>query len=249
MSDATFPCPVCGASLPARAKFCAECGSAVKAPAASAPARAATPGAAAAANQILPWFIAGVSVIAIQTLALILALRPPSGQVTGTENSAVQAQGGGGFNPTARATTDISSLTPRQSADRLYDRVARASEANDSQQVQFFGPMAIQAYAAVTPLDIDAHLHLGMVDIALGNVDGASAEADTIVRTSRTHLFGPLLKARVAQLKGNTAALQQAYRTFLANYDAERRKNLPEYEQHATILTELKTTAESARGR
>src|SRR5690242_5339924 len=99
MSDATFPCPVCGASLPARAKFCAECGSAVKAP------RAAAPG-AAPSNQILPWFIAGVSVIAIQTLALILALRPPSGQVTGTENSAVQAQGGGGFNP-SRATTDI----------------------------------------------------------------------------------------------------------------------------------------------
>jgi hypothetical protein len=248
MSDATFPCPVCGASLPARAKFCAECGSAVKAPAAANPARAAAPGAAAAANPILPWFIAGVSVIAIQTLALILALRPPSGQVTGTENSASAARPGS-FSPTAPATTDISSLTPRQSADRLYDRVARASEANDSQQVQFFGPMAIQAYAAVTPLDVDAHLHIGMIDIALGNVDGAAAEADTIVRASRTHLFGPLLKARVAQIKGNTAALQQAYRAFLANYDTERRKNLPEYEQHTTILTELKTTAESARGR
>jgi hypothetical protein len=248
MSDATFPCPVCGASLPARAKFCAECGSAVKAPAASSAARAAAPGAPAAANQILPWFIAGVSVIAIQTLALILALRPPSGQVLGTENSARPAQGGA-FSPNAPATTDISNLTPRQSADRLFDRVMRSAEANDSQQVQFFGPMTIQAYAAVTPLDIDAHLHIGMVDIVLGNVDGAAAEADTIVRASRTHLFGPLLKARVAQLKGNTAALQQAYRSFLANYEAERRKNLPEYEQHATILTELKTTAERARGR
>lgn len=248
MSDATFPCPVCGASLPARAKFCAECGSAVKAPAASAASRAAAPGAAPASNQILPWFIAGVSVIAIQTLALILALRPPSGQFTGTENSARPAQGGA-FSPNAPATTDLSSLTPRQSADRLYDRVARASEAGDSQQVQFFGPMAIQAYAAVAPLDVDAHLHIGMIDIALGNLPGATAEADTIVRASRTHLFGPLLKARVAQLNGNAAALQAAYRTFLANYDAERRKSLPEYEQHANILSELKTTAESARGR
>src|SRR5579859_943261 len=246
MSDATFPCPVCGASLPARAKFCAECGSAVKAPA-SASARPMVPASAASSNQILPWFIAGVSVIAIQTLALILALRPPSGQVTGTENSARPTAQGGAFNPNERATTDISSLTPRQSADRLYDRVARASEANDTQQVQFFGPMAIQAYASVTPLDIDAHLHIGMIDIALGNLEGATAEADTIVRASRTHLFGPLLKARIAQLNGKTAALQQAYRTFLANYEAERRKNLPEYEQHATILSEVKTTAESAR--
>jgi hypothetical protein len=248
MSDATFPCPVCGASLPARAKFCAECGSAVKAPAGPS-ARAATPGAAASSNQILPWFIAGVSVIAIQTMALILALRPPSGQVTGTENSAVQAPGGGAFNPAQRATTDISNLTPRQSADRLYDRVARASEAGDSQQVQFFGPMTIQAYADVQPLDIDAHMHIGMVYIALGNLAGATAEADTIARASRTHLFAPLLKAKVAQAQNNAAALQQAYRTFLANYEAERRKNLPEYEQHANILSELKTTAESARGR
>jgi hypothetical protein len=248
MSDATFPCPVCGATLPARAKFCAECGTAVKAPAAAS-ARAAGHAAPAVPNQILPWFIAGVSVIAIQTLALILALRPPSGQVTGTENSAQPQAQGGAFNPNARATTDISNLTPRQSADRLYDRVARASESGDTQQVQFFGPMAIQAYADALPLDIDAHLHIGMIDIALGNLDGASAEADTIVRASRTHLFGPLLKARVAQARNNSTALQAAYRSFLANYDAERRKNLPEYEQHANILTELRTTAQGASGR
>lgn len=240
MSDATFSCPVCGASLPARAKFCAECGSAVKAPAARAP---------AAANPILPWFIAGVSVIAIQTLALILALRPPSGSAGGTELSAGSGAPLSGAPTTGRPAPDISSLTPRQAADRLYDRIARASEANDSGQVQFFGPMALQAYSAAAPLDIDAHLHIGMIDIALGNLDGASAEADTIVRASRTHLFGPLLKARVAQLRNNAAALQQAYRTFLANYAAELRKNLPEYEQHASILSELKTTAESARGR
>jgi hypothetical protein len=245
MSDATFPCPVCGASLPARAKFCAECGSAVKAPVTPAAARAAAP----AANQILPWFIAGVSVIAIQTLALILALRPPTGSAGGTELSAGSGAPLSGAPTTGRPAPDISSLTPRQAADRLYDRIARASEANDSGQVQFFGPMALQAYAAATPLDIDARLHIGMIDIALGNLEGAAAEADTIVRASRTHLFGPLLKARVEQLKGNTTALQLAYRTFLANYDAERRKNLPEYEQHAAILSDLKTTAEQARGR
>jgi hypothetical protein len=246
MSDATFPCPVCGASLPARAKFCAECGSAVKAPTA---ARAAAPGAPAASNQILPWFIAGVSVIAIQTLALILALRPPSGSAGGTEISAGTGAPLSGAPTTGRPAPDISSLTPRQAADRLYERIARASEAGDSGQVQFFGPMALQAYAAAAPLDIDAHLHLGMIDVALGNLEGASAEADTIVRQSHTHLFGPLLKARVAQARNNAAQLQQAYRAFLANYDAERRKNLPEYEQHAGLLADLKTTAESARGR
>ena len=241
MPDATFPCPVCGASLPARAKFCGECGAPIRG-------AATTRSASGAANPILPWFIAGVSVIAIQTLALILALRPPSGAAGGTEASAgsgAPLQGSAGA-AAGRAAPDISSLTPRQAADRLYDRIARASEANDTAQVQFFGPMALQAYANAAPLDIDARLHVGMIDLALGNLDGAQAQADSIARASRTHLFGPLLKARVAEQRGNNGALRQAYQAYLAGYDAERRKNLPEYEQHASVLADTKTAAERA---
>ena len=246
MSDATFPCPVCGASLPVRAKFCGECGAPVRGAAALKGAPAGT-----SPNPILPWFIAGVAVIAIQTLALILALRPPTGSAGAGEPGLASANGApfasGG---STRATTDISGLTPRQAADRLYDRIARASEANDSAQVQFFGPMALQAYANVAPLDIDARLHVGMIDIALGNLAGAAAQADSIVRSSRTHLFGPLLKARVAELRGNSGAARTAYQAFLANYDAERRKNLPEYEQHANVLADTRTAAQRAvRGR
>src|SRR5437867_8724800 len=115
MSDATFPCPVCGAQLPGRAKFCAECGSPVRAPGAAASGAAATGD--ARSNTILPWFIAGVSVIAIQTLALILALRPPPGPLAAVEpDQRPAAQGAPLAGGSGRATTDISSLTPRQAA-------------------------------------------------------------------------------------------------------------------------------------
>lgn len=246
MSDATFPCPVCGASLPVRARFCGECGAPVR----GAAALKGGP-AGAGANPILPWFIAGVAVIAIQTLALILALRPPAGPRAANEPDQVAAAAGAPGAPFAsggatRATTDISGLTPRQAADRLYDRIARGSEANDSAQVRFFGPMALQAYANVAPLDIDARLHVGMIEIALGNLDAAAAQADSIARASRTHLFGPLLKARVAELRGNNGAARTAYQAFLTNYDAERRKNLPEYEQHASVLADTRTAAQRA---
>jgi len=243
MSDATFPCPVCGASLPARARFCGECGAPVRGAAAL---KGSSP---AGANPILPWFIAGVAVVAIQTLALILALRPLPGSA-GAGEPGLSSPTGTSFTPDRRATTDISGLTARQAADRLYDRIARASEANDTAQVQFFGPMALQAYANVAPLDIDARLHVGMIEIALGNLDAAAAQADSIGRSSRTHLFGPLLKARVAELKGNSGAARTAYQAFLANYDAERRKNLPEYEQHAGVLSDTRAAAQRAtRGR
>ena len=145
-------------------------------------------------------------------------------------------------------TCALSIFTPRQAADRLYDRIARASEAGDTGQVRFFGPMALQAYAG-TPMDIDARLHIGMIDMAMGNLDAAAAQADSIVRSSRTHLFGSLLKAEVAERRGNAAAAKPAWQTFLSNYDAERAKNLPEYEQHATVLADAKTTAQRATGR
>lgn len=236
MSDATQKCPVCSAVLPVRAKFCAECGTTLKAAAtATAPAVQAVP------NQILPWFIAGVCVLAIHATVIVLAVRRPEPAAGNQSNSAAPfAQGGNG---TGRPT-DISNMTPREAADRLYDRIARASEAGDSGQVSFFAPMALQAYAAVTPLDPDARLHIGMIQLAQGNATAAAAQADSIVRQARTHLFGPLLKARAAEASGNATALRQAYTAFLANWAGERAKNLPEYDQHESVLTELRTAAQ-----
>ena len=122
-----------------------------------------------------------------------------------------------------RGTTDLSQMTPREQADRLYDRVARASESGDSQQVQFFGPMALQAYTMLsgTP-DADARLHIGLIQLALNDPAGASAQGDTILRASRTHLYGFLLRARAGDVQGNAPAARQAYQSFVSNYDAER---------------------------
>lgn len=236
MSDATQKCPVCGAVLPARAKFCAECGTTMKAAAGPAPAGVA----AVSTSQILPWFIAGVCVLAVFAMVIIIAVRRPE-PAAGNQSSMGAPQGG----PSTMGTTDISNMSPREAADRLYNRVSQASEAGDSGQVTFFGPMTIQAYAAVTPLDPDARLHIGMVYLAMGDAASAAAQSDSIQRDSRTHLFGPLLKARAAEAAGNAAALRPAYTQFLANWTAERAKNLPEYSQHETVLTEMRTAAQA----
>lgn len=239
MTDATRKCPVCGAGNPARARFCGDCGTAIQAaPAGSAPA-------AGAGSPILPWFLAGVAVLAIQTTVLVLALKRPQPAGAGDmTNAGAPFAGQSGVAPTGRAP-DISNMTPREAADRLYDRIARASEAGDSGQVSFFGPMALQAYVRVTPLDADARLHIGLIQLAMGDAAAAAAQADTITRDSGAHLFGALLAARAADARGNRSAARQAYRRFAASYDAERARNLPEYEQHNTVLLEAR--AEAAR--
>lgn len=237
MTDATQKCSVCGSANPARARFCGECGAPMRGAAA-----ATTPARGRAGNPVLPWFIAGCFVIALQTAVIAVSLH----RTGGAEPDAVASANSAAPVASRGAATDISQMTPREAADRLYERIARAAEAGDTGQVQFFAPMALQAYGNVTPLDADARLHIGLIDLATGNGAAATAQGDTIVRQSPTHLFGPMLRARAAEARGNRAAAKDAYRAFLANYDAERRKNLPEYGQHEALLTETRTAAQRA---
>lgn len=153
-----------------------------------------------------------------------------------------------GVGDPTRGTTDISQMSPREAADRLFDRVARADEAGDTAQVNFFGPMTIQAYANVTPLDADARLHLGLVQLALGNYAAADAQADSIASVARTHLFASLLRIRAAEQRGDPAAARRHYATLLQNYDAERARRAAEYDQHDAILVEARNQARNLAG-
>ena len=245
MSDATQKCPVCGAVNPARAKFCGECGAAFRA-AAAAPAATG----AARGNPVLPWFLAGCAALAIHAVIIIVALRGGIAPASSGDMTNAGSSGAAGANaPFATSSgrpTDLSTMTPREAADRLWNRIMTAQSQGDTAQVNFFAPMAIQAYQAVTPLDADARLHIGLINIAMNEPAKARAQADSITRESPTHLFGPLLKAEAAEKAGRTADARAAWRTFLQNYDAEMRKNLDEYQQHNAMLTEDHTKAQQA---
>ncbi len=225
--------------MSARARFCPECGFA------AAPGTVRTgsaPGVAAAGPAgpagLMPWIVAGVAVLALLATIIVVLTRQPAG---GAAAEAAAAP----FAPGQRATTDISNMTPREQADRLFNRVMQANTSGDTAQVQFFGPMAINAYDMIGPLDADARLHLGMVQLALGNPAAAQAQADSLARGARTHLFGPLLRVRAAEARADAAAARQAYRDLLANWDAERAKRLPEYDQHDADLQQLRTAAQA----
>ena len=243
MSDATQKCPVCGAVNPARAKFCGECGAAFR--------TAAAPGAAPAphGNPVLPWFLAGCAALAIHATVIILAVRGGISPASSGDMTNAGSSGGTAGGAVPAGTTDLSRMTPREAADRLWNRVMTAQSQGDTAQVNFFAPMTIQAYAQVTPIDADARLHIGMINLVMNEPDKARAQADSITRSAPTHLFGPLLKAEAATKAGRTADAKAAWRTFLANYDAEMRKNLDEYQQHQAMLTEARTTAQQAGGR
>ena len=227
-------CAKCGATLSARSRFCPECGTPTRGAAAARGAGGVAP------NQRAAWIVAGVCVVAlIVTIVVVVGRRAPT----------VQAEGGAAPGPGTPATTDITQMPPAQQASRLFDRVMRAEEAGDTAQVTFFAPMAIQAYQMLgAGLGPDERLHVGLLALATHDPTGATAQADTILKGSRTHLYGLLLKARIAEATGNAAATRSALQAFATHYDAERAKNLPEYAEHDQLLVETRDLATRGAG-
>ena len=221
-------CEKCGAALSARAKFCPGCGAPTGSRAAGHP------------GERTPWVVAGVAV-AVAVVAVVAVFARSGAPAPPAEDAAAAAGAG--------QATDLTQMTPRQAADRLFDRVMLASESGDTAQVAQFGPMAIQAHNVLEGgLDPDARLHVGLISLAMGNAAGAAAQADTVLRGSPTHLYGLVLRARAAALAGDAAGRRRALEAFLRSYAAERARNLPEYAQHARLLSDTRDLAERTAG-
>ncbi|GIW52240.1 MAG: hypothetical protein KatS3mg081_1595 [Gemmatimonadales bacterium] len=224
LSGAT--CRVCSAPLSPGARFCHLCGSAVAAP----------PSAAAGSKaQWLPWTVAAAAAAA---LVGVLLGRSGESSASGAAAGGFAASGGAPM-----ATTDISSMTPRERADRLFDRIMRAAARGDTGEIEFFTPMALQAYALLDQLDADARYHIGLIQAEAGNLDATLAQADSIERTWPGHLFGGMLRAEVARRRGQSSELRRWYRWFLERYEREQASGKPEYSDHRTALEAFRNDA------
>lgn len=240
----TTLCPSCGAD--AAGKFCANCGAPVLGAACSACRAPLTPGAkfchrcgtAAGAvgterpsgvGNALPWAVAAIALLALVALAAgqRFARSPLSAENRGVEQAVVPA-------PSAMPgrAPDISSLSPMERAERLYDRIMGAAERGRVDSVRFFMPMAMQAYEALGALSIDQRYDLGRLAEVAGDARLASAQADTILRQQPQHLLGLLLGARAARLRGDEPSARQHLGRLARAERAERQKQLPEYLLH-----------------
>ena len=123
-------------------------------------------------------------------------------------------------------------MSPRERADRLYDRMMRMSSENKRDSVAFFAPMALAAYEALGPLDNDLRYDMGRVAEVSGNLDVARAQADSILQQSPTHLLGLILAQRVAQLKGDKKESDRFTARFVQAAPEEMKKALEEYTRH-----------------
>src|SRR5437773_1005834 len=143
-------CHACGAPLAATARFCHKCGAQVGG-AQSSGWRAG-----------LPWSVAGAALGALLT---VLALR-----IGASSGGGMRDAGGAADDdasriplPASRSTPpDISQMSPEERATRLYSRVMLLHTQGKADSAEFFLPMALQAYAMLPALDVDARYHIGV---------------------------------------------------------------------------------------
>jgi len=229
-------CHACGGALTPTARFCHKCGAAVS---------AASQG-SASWQAGLPWAVAGAAVGALVTV-LLLRFGGPGGGM----------RDGGGVSddasrlppPASRiAAPDISQMSPEEQARRLFDRVVGLAERGAQDSVRFFLPMALGAYAQLPALDLDARYDIGVLHLAGGDGAGALAQADTILRTVPTHLYGFMLRARAYELVRDAPRARRAYAGFLRYETAERTRRRPEYAEHQNTIDAFHAEAVRATG-
>lgn len=220
-------CPSCAAPLTPGGRYCHRCGRAV-----------------GARSERTTWIVAWSAVALFIALIVYYVNKKPS-EVAGPDmanagNAGAAGASGAGGATRPGAPPDISKMTPRERFLRLHDRVMAAAEQGDTATANRFAPMAIAAYGMLDTIDVDARYHAGALFIRTGDTKAALALADTIQAQAKNNLMAELLRLEVAQAKKDTSAENRARAAFLAHYDAEISLRRPEYEEHKTMLADVK---------
>ena len=220
-------CANCGHQPPAGARFCNECGSAMRGSAGRT--------AGGSGNQ-LAW---GMGAVLLVGLVLVIAY-----PVYGPGRSAAPPPPVAAAPLAGPAGIDLASMTPREAADRLYNRVMTAVSTGDSTEVVTFLPMAIRSFEIAAPLDTDGQFHLVLLRLTGQFNAEALAGAEEILSEHPNHLLGLAMAGDASLALGDSAAARAYYGRWLEAYPTETGKDLLEYRDHAAMFPEMQATAE-----
>lgn len=135
-------------------------------------------------------------------------------------------------------------MTPREAADRLFNRVMGALAQRDTMEVINFLPMAIDAYEIARPLDLDGLFHLSLLQRAGMRYEEALATAQEALDEDPDHLLNLSAAAEAARELGLDDLAAQYFSHVLEVWEDERaRTDRPEYDEHAPLLPSILTDA------
>ncbi len=238
-------CLKCGGQLKPGVMFCSDCGE----PTGS---RQRKPFSAH-----LPWVLSFVALAAFSLAIAFFVQRqsraragddPITGGLPELQSGVGGPVGGTGGMP------DLASMSPREAADRLFERSMREEESGNQEQASMFANMALQAYGQVPSdqIDLDALFHVGLLHLSIGDANTARTIADGILEDDENDLLALLLGGRAAASGGDQAPadgyatrLRAALEVGLLDQDGR-----PEYQAHRELIEKeaaaARETGESA---
>ena len=225
-------CPSCNTALRPNAKFCHECG---------APAGKQSDAKRADWKSVAPFVV----MIAVVGALLVFGLGYYATEQKNLSSPPQSDAASSSRQP--EPLVDLSTMSPREAADRLFNRVMAADERGDSAQATQLAPMALQAYRLVERPDADVHYHMGLISLVLGDIDEARMQIENVKQDSADHLLGMALASRVAKRIGDDKSASDILARFAAAYDAELRRGKPEYEAHRITIERLHASATGSR--
>lgn len=223
-------CPECKAEVKPGSRACQECGASLL-PAAPRQLNAQT---------IAPW-----AAILIAMLALGVALAALFDRGSSAATPSPFSQLAPPAAPAPGQPADLASMSPREAADRLYNRAMAASEKGDFVEALKFAPMALQAYEGLGTLDNDARYHMALLRLTTEDIDGARVQIEMLRQSVPNHLLAFMLEHQIAERDGKKDSAARASRAFLAAYDAEMATGRAEYRDHQGSIERFREAAQA----
>ncbi len=226
-------CPSCDAATLSEARFCHACGASLK----------GGPG----GSKWSAGRLAGMGAVAVLLAVAVFALVTFSERDVVPPSPSLPPVSMFDAPPAALPGTppDLSRMTPREAADRLFNRIMMASEQGKRDEALRFVPMAVQAYGNLLKLDRDAHYHLGLIHGVAGDRANVDRQIAALRPGAPNHLLALVLEHHTAERSGNRAAVSRILAAFAVAYASEIAKGRPEYEAHRNTIERFRAAAAS----
>lgn len=228
LSKGKRACSRCGGELKAGQAFCSSCG------------QPAGPRQRKPFSAHLPWVISFVLLAAFALGIAFFVQRQARARIGDDPITGGLPESGSPAGEGAAGMPDIASMSPREAADRLFDRAMREDEEGNEDQASLFANMALQAYGRVPrgQMDLDALFHVGLLHLAIGDAGTAGAMADGLLAEDENHLLGLLLARRAAVASEDPAAAEGYVSRLQAAVAAGEldRAGRPEYQAHRSLI-------------
>lgn len=235
-------CRGCGAPAATGTRFCTSCGTPVGGVRAASPQGAQLAstrgGEGKGSGADVGWWIAG-------GLLLVTLVLVGVGVVMDSDPESTPAVPGAASGAPAGTPPDLSAMSPREAADRLFNRVMSAAARGDDTEASSFLPMAMDAYGLARPLDDDGLFHLSLLQRAANAYEDALASAAEGLEGNPDHILNLSSAAEASIQLGRVAEGRAHYEHLLEVWDQEIAAARQEYEEHAPLLPLIREDAEA----